>query len=124
MNSPLCLIVDDEPAIRTYLSVLLQGEGIRNLEAENAIDALRIVKKLGVEIDLLITDIQMPGDIDGLDLAYSVKNMFSCIPVILISGTAEQTPKGFTFVRKPFRADAILNAVDKAMIRTRAGGAF
>jgi DNA-binding NtrC family response regulator len=124
MYSPLCLIVDDEPAIRTYLSVLLKSIEIRSLEAENAIDALRILKKLGDEIDLLITDIEMPGDMDGVDLAYSAKNMFSRTPVILISGTTERSSEGFTFVRKPFKADAIRNAVDKVMIKTRAGGAL
>lgn len=72
---------------------------------------------------MLITDIQMPGDIDGVDLAYSVKNRTSCIKVILMSSDAEKAPNGFTFVRKPFRADALLSAVDKALIRARAGGA-
>ena len=123
MDQPLCLIVDDEPAIRTYLKTLLQHKGIQSLEAGNAVEALRIVHKLGAEIELLITDIQMPGDMDGVDLAYSVKNLFPSIPMILVSGTVEKAPTGFTFVRKPFRADEILNAIGKAMIRTRAGGA-
>src|SRR4051794_29040297 len=116
MDKPHCLIVDDEPAIRAYLGILLQSKGIRSLEAENGVDALRILQKLGDEIDLLITDIHMPGDINGVDLAYSVKNMFSCIRVILISADIEKAPADFTFVRKPFKADAILNAVDKVML--------
>jgi CheY-like chemotaxis protein len=123
MDEPLCLIVDDESAIRTYLGVLLRQKGIRSLEAGDAIEALRIVQKLGGEIDLLITDIQMPGDIDGVDLAYSVRNLFSSLPVILISGNVERAPTGFAFVRKPFRADAILSAIDKAMMGTRVGSA-
>jgi CheY-like chemotaxis protein len=123
MDQPLCLIVDDEPALRTYLRALLQRNGIQTLEAENAVEALRILHKLGGEIDLLITDIQMPGDIDGLDLAYSVKDRFSFVPVILISGDAEKAPTGFRFVRKPFSAGAILDAIGKAMIRTKTGAA-
>ena len=72
----------------------------------------------------LITDSQeLPGDIDGVDLASAAKNLISCVPVILVSGDAERAPKGFTFIRKPFTADTILNAVDKALIRTSAGGA-
>jgi CheY-like chemotaxis protein len=124
MNALLCLIVDDEPAIRTYLSDLLQSRGIQSLEAENAVEALRILQRLGDEIDLLISDIQMPGEIiDGVDLAYSVKNLSFFVPVILISGDAEKAPNGFTCVQKPFRADAFLNAVAKAMTKTRAGSA-
>ena len=122
MDQPLCLIVDDEPALRTYLRALLQREGIQSLEAQNAVEALRILHKLGGQIDLLITDIHMPGDIDGVDLAYSVKDQFSLVPVILISGDAEKAPTGFRFVRKPFRADVILDAIGKAMIRTRTAG--
>ena len=123
MDEALCLIVDDEPALRTYLSLLLQRRGIQSLEAENAVEALRILHKRGGAIDFLITDIQMPGDIDGTDLAYSVKNLFASVPVILISGAVEKAPTGFAFVRKPFRADEILSAIDKVLIRTRAGGA-
>ena len=55
-----------------------------------------------------------------MDLAYSVKNLFAFVPVILTSGTVEEAPTGFTFVRKPFKTDDILNAIDKAMIRTSA----
>ena len=123
MNTPLCLIVDDEPAIRTYLSMILQHRGIQSLEAENAVEALRVLQRLGGRIDLLITDIEMPGDMDGVDLAYSVKNLFFGVPLILISGSAENAPGGFAFVRKPFRTEVILEAIDKAMIKTGAGSA-
>ena len=123
MDEPLCLIVDDESAIRTYLGILLRQKGIKSLEAGDAIEALRILQKLGNEIDLLITDIQMPGELNGVDLAHAVKKLFSSLPVILISGTVEKAPTGFTLVRKPFRSDAILSAIDKALMGTRAGSA-
>jgi DNA-binding NtrC family response regulator len=123
MDKHLCLIVDDESAIRSYLSVILRNERIQSLEAESAVEALRILHKLGDEIDLLITDIQMPGDMDGVDLAYSAKNLLPFLPVILMSGFAEKAPNGFAFVSKPFQVDQILNAIEKAMTKTRAGGA-
>lgn len=121
MDDRLCLIVDDEPAIRQYLGLLLLGHGIRSLEAENAIDALRIMHRIGNGIGLMITDIQMPGDMNGIDLAYSVKNSFSLVPVILISGSHEKGPEGFLFVRKPFRSDHILGVIDRAMQRAGDG---
>src|SRR5947209_8597743 len=108
MDRSFCLIVDDEPAIRSYLGALLQNKGIQCLQAESAVDALRILQKRHSEIDLIISDIQMPGDMDGVDLAYSVKNLFSFLPVILISGNVDTAPRGFTFVRKPFSVDQIL----------------
>src|SRR3954463_10119133 len=106
MDAPLCLIVDDEPEVRTYLSALLLSRGIQSLEAENAVAAIRILQTLGDEIDLLISDIQMPGDINGVDLAYAAKNLISGVPVILVSGDADKTPNGFTFIQKPFTTDA------------------
>jgi CheY-like chemotaxis protein len=115
MNEFLCLIVDDEPALRTYLQALLQGKGIRSLQAGNAVDALRILQKLGGKIDLLISDIQMPGDMDGVDLAYSVRNSFSSVPVILISSDITEAPPGFPFIRKPFRSDSLLTLVARIL---------
>ncbi len=112
MNKPLCLVVDDEPAVRTYLSDLLQCKGIQSVEAGNAVEALRILQYQSRNIDLLITDIQMAGDMDGLDLAYSVRNSFSSVPVIVISGDPEEAPTDFSFVRKPFRANAILSVIE------------
>jgi CheY-like chemotaxis protein len=117
MGERICLVVDDEPAIRTYLGAVLQRRGLQIFEAGNAVEALRILRDRGSQIDLLITDIQMPGDMDGIDLAYSVKTSFSTLPVIVISGYSDKAAKGFTLVRKPFSPDAILQAVDEVMPR-------
>ena len=72
MDGPICLIVDDEPAIRAYLSKIL-NRGISNLESKNAVEALRIPQRPGCQIDSLLSDSNLPG---GMDLAYSAKNMF------------------------------------------------
>ena len=71
MGDRVCLVVDDEPAIRAYITTILQSTGIQSLEAENAVEALRILQRLGGQIDLLITDIQVPGDMDGVPLRTS-----------------------------------------------------
>src|SRR3954447_26031735 len=122
MGDRVCLVVDDEPVIRKYLQLILQRIGLQSLEAENAVEALRILQKLGAEISLVITDIKMPGDMDGIDLAYSVQNSFASIPVILISGFVDKAPAGFAYLRKPFSADELLKAVDKAMDGSRTQG--
>ena len=68
---------------------------------------------------MLITDIKMPGEMDGIDLAYSVQNSFSSLPVILISGFVDKVPAGFTYIRKPFMPDELLKAIDKMMNGSR-----
>jgi DNA-binding NtrC family response regulator len=113
MNECVCLVVDDEPAIRAYLKSILQRKNVRALEASDAVEALRVLQKHGNGIDLIITDIQMPGDMDGVDLAYSVKRSHPAIPVLLISGNVNNGSAGrFTFVQKPFLPETILETID------------
>ena len=119
MRDGVCFIVDDEPVIRKYLRRMLERIEIQSLEADNAVEALRLLQKLGGQVDLLIADIKMPGEMDGIDLAYSVQNSFSSLPVILISGFVDKVPAGFTYIRKPFMPDELLKAIDKMMNGSR-----
>jgi two-component system, cell cycle sensor histidine kinase and response regulator CckA len=95
------------------------------LEAENPGRALRIVQRLGGRLDLIITDIKMPGEMDGLDLAFSIRNSFPNLPVILISGGADESlrdslkSEAFPFVQKPFSPETLLRAVRTALIVER-----
>ena len=118
MPDRTCLIVDDEPAIRTFLRAILDQRRFQILEADSAPHALKIIQKLGGRLDLIVSDIRMPGDMTGLDLAHSVRNAFPAIPVILISGYCDTYPEknaGFEFISKPFAPEAILNAADRAL---------
>jgi DNA-binding NtrC family response regulator len=118
MAEPVCLIVDDEPAIRGFLRLVLKRRQLQSVEAENATDALRIIHKLGGRLDMILSDITMPGEMDGVDLAHSVRNTFPAIPVILFSGYKNAgDAEGFEFIPKPFVPEAILDAVDRAMAR-------
>jgi DNA-binding NtrC family response regulator len=112
-----CLIVDDEPAVRTYLRAILRRGQIQSIEAESPVKALQLLRQFGTKITLIITDIQMPGDMDGIDLAYWVRNSAPGLPVILISGYADKpVPTCFPFVQKPFDAEAILDTVSKVTL--------
>ena len=115
MNERVCLIVDDEPAIRTYLSVVLECKGIKCLDAENSAQAFRMLRKFGGQIDLLITDIDMPGDTDEINLADSAKKSFPKLPVLVVSDHIVTSAEGFAIVQKPFASDAILKAIDDTM---------
>jgi len=118
MSDRICLIVDDEPSIRTYLRAILQRERIQSLEADNAAQALSIIHKLGGRLDLIVCDIKMPGEMDGIDLAYSVRNSFPAVPILLISGygdveSVKHAAANFEFIQKPFVPETILMAVKK-----------
>ena len=113
-----CLVVDDEESIRAYICSVLQGEGFQTLEAVNATQALQIVHRLSGGIDLIVTDVIMPGDMSGLDLAHSVRLAFPAVRIVLISGYPDVEgrvhPPGFEFVAKPFTPQAIVAAARRA----------
>ena len=120
MEDHICLLVDDEPAIRSYLRAILEREKFQCLEAGNVAQALGITHRLDGRIDLIISDIKMPGDVDGVDLAYSVRNSYPDIPVILISGysddeSVKRSIPAFRFIHKPFVPETILSAVRSAI---------
>ena len=120
MPERICLIVDDEPATRTYLRAILQRARIQSLEADSASQALGIIQKLDGRLDLIVCDIKMPGEMDGIDLAYSVRQSFPSLPVILISGyddveAAKKAAASFEFIRKPFVPETILMAVKRVV---------
>ena len=118
MSQKLCLIVDDEQSIRTYITVVLQGGGFLTLEAENGIQALELVRELGSDLDLLVSDIQMP-QMDGITLACALRAEFPSVPLILVSGYAELSQANldaeFEFVQKPFSPATLLTIVEKMM---------
>ena len=79
------MVVDDDTSVRAYLKAALKSEGFRTLEAEDGELGLELVRKIGSDIDLIISDIKMPK-LDGIQLANLVRAEFPKIPIILISG--------------------------------------
>jgi DNA-binding NtrC family response regulator len=65
----------------------------------------------------MITDVRMPGDMDGLDLAHSVHLSFPAIPIVLISAYGEPhagKASDFAFVQKPFRPEELTEVIRRA----------
>ena len=73
----------------------------------------------GQRFDLLFSDIMMPGGMSGLDLARRVRQHFPDMPILLASGynraAAEVDREGFSLIAKPFRAEALSDAVRQAV---------
>ena len=120
MSNPVCLIVDDEVTIRKFLRTIIEKEQIQCLEAETAVQALKIVQGFEGRLDVIVTDIKMPGEMDGIDLAYAIGNTYPAIAVILISGYADEkaakkATKVFKLIQKPFVADTVVKAVKQTI---------
>jgi DNA-binding NtrC family response regulator len=114
MSEKFCLIVDDDPSI-SITRLLRHWEHFEALEADGGRRALDIMKTLGNAVDLIVTNVQMPGG-DGVSFAHSVRESFAEVPIILVSGNA-QPPDAleFEFVEKPFAPDALLRVVRRVL---------
>jgi two-component system cell cycle sensor histidine kinase/response regulator CckA len=114
------LVVDDNPAIRTMLTVVLEGEGHRVVTAENGAEAFRILRSRKNKVDLVVSDVMMP-EIDGPTLATKLLKEQPTLPVLLISGGSEDldldSSKSFQFLAKPFDLTTFLNTVRRLLIK-------
>jgi CheY-like chemotaxis protein len=82
---PKVLVVEDEMMLRMRAADIVEDAGFIPIEAVNADEALAILESRS-DIELLFTDIQMPGSMDGLKLAHAVHARWPTIKIILVSG--------------------------------------
>jgi CheY-like chemotaxis protein len=105
---PLVLIVEDEPIIRMSAADLLENDGFEVMEATTARAALAILETRNGDVAALFTDVDMPGDMNGLELAGVVYSRWPHIAILVTSGVVRVTgslPGGGVFLAKPY-ADA------------------
>jgi PAS domain S-box-containing protein len=106
---PMVLIVDDSAEVAEVTSSLFEHLGYDTVYCDSAEAALRLLAD-GTKIDLVFSDIVMPGTIDGVGLASEVQARYPHLPVILTTGysdAAQAAPPSLPILRKPFDADAL-----------------
>jgi PAS domain S-box-containing protein len=117
------LIVDDESSIRALARRILERHGYVVREAKNGADALRLMEETSTPVDLLLSDVVMPG-MDGRELARRFTQSSPTTRVLLMSGYSEigeDARAGVgpiedeAFLEKPFTAQQLLDAVRKAI---------
>ena len=115
------LVVEDEPLIRMSAVATLQDAGYWVLEAQNSADALDVLSRHS-EISVMVTDVRMPGNMDGLALVTWVQLNNPAIRSIVVSGNATAAEAGktgaFGFVAKPYLPATIIGAVHDTVLRT------
>jgi CheY-like chemotaxis protein len=112
------LVVEDEMLLRMRAVDMVEDAGFTSVEAVDADEAVAILESRS-DIALLLTDIQMPGSLDGLTLAHAVRARWPQIKIILVSGQLKPTdtdiPADSRFFAKPIEAGAVI-AVMQNMI--------
>ena len=119
MRPPITiLVVEDEPLVSMALVDDLEAEGFAVLEAANAALAIRLLESRD-DIRVIITDVDMPGTMDGLMLAAAVANRWPPIRIIVVSGhrSVEITdiPDGSVFYSKPYTPAKMIETVNEML---------
>jgi two-component sensor histidine kinase/CheY-like chemotaxis protein len=108
---PKVLVVEDEMMLRMRAVDIVEDAGFTPIEAVNADEALAILESRS-DIELLFTDIQMPGSMDGLKLAHAVHERWPSIKIILVSGkltlTEAEKPIHSRFFGKPLEVKQMI----------------
>ncbi|MFG1397085.1 response regulator [Roseixanthobacter pseudopolyaromaticivorans] len=118
------LVVEDEPLVRLVIAEALRDQGFRVVEAASAEEAILALAS-GIAVDLVFTDVRMPGALDGIAFARRLNRERPDLPVLITSGHLDQLESGdaTAFISKPYvlgdavaRISAMLDPASKENI--------
>ena len=119
------LIAEDEEPVRTLITRAPAEEGHFTVAAADGTEALDMLQSEGGAFDLLLADIKMPG-MDGIALALAVARDFPKVPILLMTGYADQRERAHgldalvhDIIGKPFSVEQIKGAVREALVKRR-----
>jgi PAS domain S-box-containing protein len=106
------LVVEDNPDVKTVATTLLEQLNYHTVAVDDAKSALDFLAA-GKSVDMVFSDVMLPGDLDGLGLAKTIGKRFPQIPVLLTSGYAKALSgqHGMPILRKPYQISALAEAV-------------
>jgi CheY-like chemotaxis protein len=108
------LTVEDEWLISLYVKQELEGAGFTVIAVANADEAIAVLEARN-DIAVIVTDVDMPGSMDGLKLAAAVRDRWPPVKIIITSGKRQPDPGGMPagslFVPKPYGHNSLVDAV-------------
>jgi CheY-like chemotaxis protein len=108
------LVVEDEPIIRLGMVSSIEDAGYDVIEASNADEAIARLAQ-DDEVGVVVTDVDMPGSMDGIRLAHYVRRRWPPIQLLVISGKigvkTGELPAGARFMSKPYQEPQLLNLI-------------
>jgi CheY-like chemotaxis protein len=118
------LIVDDEPSVRMLVTEVLEDLGYTAIEAADSVAGLKLLQS-DMRIDLLVTDVGLPGGMNGRQMADAGRQRRADLKVLFITGYAENSvignghlEPGMAVLTKPFAMEALASRI-KALIASR-----
>lgn len=114
MSNFVALVVEDDVFQRECLADLLKGEGLEVVECANGEVAELVLASTGPELRALVTDIELGGEMSGVQLAQYAKRKFPGLNVVMVSGNRPSyVPHDTHFLQKPYPPQQLLDAVLK-----------
>lgn len=121
-DAPIVVLVEDEPLIRLVADDILAEAGFRTIEACSGDEAMTLLEAKPDAV-AIVTDVKMPGSLDGFALAHLVASRWPGVGIVVVSGHAlpgdGDLPKGTLFLVKPYRPSALIDAVRTVAARNR-----
>src|SRR5688572_12415893 len=109
------LVVEDEPIIRLGMVSSIEDAGYSVIEAANADEAISRLAQ-DSEVGVVVTDVDMPGSMDGIRLAHYVRRRWPPIRLLVISGkvgvSPGELPAGARFMSKPFQEPQLILTIE------------
>ncbi len=116
------LLVEDEQGVREVVSSILQLHGYKVLEGEDSKSAMSLFNKHKSDIDILITDVMLPGGSNGVQIARALREIRPELGVLFMSGYVQEVitrsdsmPENTDFISKPFTTKTLMQKVRKAL---------
>jgi CheY-like chemotaxis protein len=118
-GKPCVLVVEDNDDVRELAEQVLEMEGYAVKSAASGEQALELLRQ-GIRVDLLFTDVIMPGGMNGLDLVEQARGLRPGLPVLVTTGYMDELPQGgrgggLDILAKPYRQEDLLERVRKAL---------
>lgn len=114
-QKPIILLVEDEALVRQMIGMELEDTGFHIIEAADGREAVAVLQS-EQPVDLLFTDIRMPGGIDGWQLGEQARALKADLPVIYATGYTDDAPRlvpGALLFKKPYKIEAVIEAMKK-----------
>jgi signal transduction histidine kinase len=109
------LVVEDDPIVAMMVGTALEDAGFTVTRAATADEALAVLA--GETVDVLFSDVVMPGSMSGVDLASEARRLAPGLPIVLATGYSEDVARvtGVKVMSKPYRIDALVALLDSAL---------
>ena len=118
-QEPRILVVEDEVFLRWFIRDILEDAGFDVEEADNAERAMSMLED--ARYQAVVTDIEMPGELNGVDLAWAVEANWPHTGVVITSGKTlpprDNIPPRAMFLAKPLQVERLVQAVEEASDR-------